>query len=211
MFQFIPREETFFDLLEASAKNVIDTARLLRDMVEDYRNLPERFQKIRDTEHAGDRITHQLMDKLNRTFVTPIDREDIHSLAFALDDIVDSIELVADRFLLYKIEKPTAMTISLVRILVRCCEEIHAAMTLLRYPKRVREILDHTIEINRLENEGDQLHRAALERLFEGPQDSPQAVLEIVKWKELYGVLEDAIDFTEDVADRLHGVVIKNA
>ncbi|HEY9857303.1 MAG TPA: DUF47 family protein [Stenomitos sp.] len=211
MISLIPREETFFDLLEASAKNVIDTARLLRDMVEDYRNLPERFQKIRETEHAGDRITHQIMDKLNRTFITPIDREDIHSLAFALDDIVDSIELVADRFLLYKIEKPTSMTLSLVRILVRCCEEIHAAMGLLRHPKRMKEILDHTIEINRLENEGDQLSRAALEKLFDDPGETPHAILEIIKWKELYDVLEEAIDFTEDVADRLHGVVIKNA
>lgn len=211
MIRLIPREESFFDLLEASAKNVIDTARLLRDMVEDYRNLPERFQKIRDTEHAGDRVTHQIMDKLNRTFITPIDREDIHSLAFALDDIVDSIELVADRFILYKIAKPTSMTISLVRILVRCCEEIYAAMGLLRYPKRIKEILDHAIEINRLENEGDQLSRAALERLFDDAAHTPQDILDIIKWKELYDVLEEAIDYTEDVADRLHGVVIKNA
>lgn len=209
--RLIPREETFFDLLEASAKNVLDTARLLRDMVEDYRELPSRFQKIRDTEHAGDAITHQLMDKLNRTFVTPIDREDIHALAFDLDDIVDSIELAADRFLLYKIEKPSAMTLSLVRILVRCCEEINTAMPLLRNPKRMKEILDHCIEINRLENEGDQLSRAALEKLFDKPVTEPHEVLDIIKWREVYDVLEEAIDFTEDVADRLHGVVIKNA
>ena len=211
MNPLLPREDSFFDLLEASARNVLDTARLLRDMAEDFRNLPERFQKIRDTEHAGDRITHQIMDKHNRTFVTPIDREDIHSLAFALDDIVDSIELVADRFILYKIPRPTGHAISLVRILVRSCEEIQVAMGLLRDRKRMKEILDHTIEINRLENEGDQLSRAALETLFDGPCETTREMLDLIKWKEVYSVLEEAIDFTEDVADQLHGVVIKNA
>ena len=209
--RLIPREETFFDLLEASAKNVLDTVRLLRDMVEDYREPEARFQKIRESEHAGDRITHQLMDKLNRTFITPIDREDIHAMAFDLDDIVDSIELVADRLVLYKIEKPTAMTLSLVRILVRCCEEINTAVPLMREPKRMKEILDNCIEINRLENEGDQLGRAALEKLFAMQVTEAHEVLDIMKWRDLYDVLEDAIDFCEDVADRLHGVVIKNA
>jgi hypothetical protein len=203
----IPREESFFDLLEASSKNVLAGARLLRDLVEDYRDVPGRFQKLQDTEHAGDQFTHQILEKLNKTFVTPLDREDIHALTIELDNIIDSIELVADRLLLYQIEKPTDLMISMVRLLERCCEQIDQAMPLLRSPKRLREILSHSIEVNRLENEADKLNRAALSTLFEQPRD----VLDVIKWKEVYDTLEEAIDQTEDVADQLHGIVIKNA
>ncbi|HBN09046.1 MAG TPA: DUF47 domain-containing protein [Cyanobacteria bacterium UBA8530] len=206
MFRLIPREESFFDLFDASSKVALTSARLLRDLVEDYRDVEARVKKIRDAEHEGDQITHQIMDKLNLTFVTPLDRDDIHSLAYCLDDISDSIELAADRMILYKIQKPTPITLSLIRVLVRCCEEVHTAVPLLRYPKRYHEILEHGIEINRLENEGDALSRAALEKLFEKPDN----VLDIIRWKEVYEVIESAIDFTEDVADRLHGMVIKN-
>lgn len=207
MLKLIPREETFFDLLEAASKNALETARFLRDMVEDYRELPEKFQRIRDAEHAGDRITHDIMDKLNRTFITPLDREDLHDLATDLDDIVDAIELVADRMVLYKIERPTGITLSMVRVLVRACEEINAAMPILRTSKRMKEVLDHCIEINRLENEGDKLSRAAYQQLFDDPKD----VIGVIKWKEVYDVLEEAIDVTENVANRLNGLVIKHA
>jgi predicted phosphate transport protein (TIGR00153 family) len=207
MFRLLPREESFFDLLEAAAVNALATARLFRDMVEDYRNLPERVQKITDAEHAGDRIIHQIMDKLNKTFVTPIDREDIHALATEIDDIVDAIEVAADRMILYRIKEPTPITISLVRVLVRCCEEVATAIPLLRSPKQMKAILSHGIEINRLENEADSLSRAALEALFADPKDA----LEVLKWKEVYSTLEEAIDMTENVADVLHGIVIKNA
>lgn len=206
MLKLIPREETFFDLFDTSAKVALTSSRLLRDLVEDYRDVEARVKKIRDNEHEGDQVTHEIMDKLNRTFVTPLDREDIHSLAYCLDDISDSIELAADRMILYKIEKPTPITLSLVRILVRCCEEINAAIPLLRDRKRYGEILEHGIEINRLENEGDALSRAALAKLFENPEN----VFDVIRWKEVYEVIEDAIDLTEDVADRLHGMVIKN-
>jgi predicted phosphate transport protein (TIGR00153 family) len=207
MFRLLPREESFFDLLEAAAVNALATARLFRDMVEDYRTLPERVQKITDAEHAGDRIIHQIMDKLNKTFVTPIDREDIHALATEIDDIVDAIEVAADRMILYRIKEPTPITISLVRVLVRCCEEVASAIPLLRSPKQMKAILSHGIEINRLENEADSLSRVALEALFADPKDA----LEVLKWKEVYSTLEEAIDMTENVADVLHGIVIKNA
>lgn len=207
MWRLIPREEGFFELLEESAQNALTAARLLRDLVEDYRDLPERFHRIDEAEHAGDRLTHTIMDTLNKTFVTPIDREDIHALATSIDDIVDAVEVAADRMLLYKIDKPTDFSISLVRILVRCCESLSVAMPLLRTPKRMLEIQEHAIEINRLENEGDVLSRKALEKLFAEPQDP----LAVIKWKEVYDTLEDAIDKTEDVAHLLHGIVIKNA
>lgn len=207
MLRLIPREDSFFDLLEASSKNVLSGARLLRDLVEDYRDVPGRLQKLTDAEHAGDHVTHQILEKLNRTFVTPLDREDIHALAIDLDNIVDSIELVADRLLLYQIEKPTPLMISMVRLLERCCEQIDQAIPLLRYNKRLKDILPHSIEINRLENEADKLNRTALASLFDQPND----VLYVIKWKEVYDTLEEAIDMTEDVADQLHGIVIKNA
>lgn len=207
MLRLIPREDSFFDLLEASSKNVLSGARLLRDLVEDYRDVPGRFQKLTDAEHAGDHVTHQILEKLNRTFVTPLDREDIHKLTIDLDNIIDSIELVADRLLLYQIDKPTPLMISMVRLLERCCEQIDQAIPLLRHNKRLKEILPHSIEINRLENEADKLNRAALSSLFDQPND----VLYVIKWKEVYDTLEEAIDMTEDVADQLHGIVIKNA
>lgn len=206
MLKIIPREETFFDLFEASAQVVLTSARYLRDLVENYCEVEPKIQRIRETEHQGDLLTHEIMRKLNLTFVTPLDREDIHALASCLDDILDSIELAADRMLLYKIEKPTPLMVSMVRVLVRCCEEISAAIPLVRDQKRFGEILEHGIEINRLENEGNALSRAALEALFEHPED----VLEVIRQKEVYEAIEKAINLTEDVADQLHGVVIKN-
>jgi hypothetical protein len=207
LFRLIPREESFFDLLEASSKNVLACARLLRDLVEDYRDVPGRLAKLTDAEHVGDHYTHQILEKLNKTFVTPMDREDIHKLTIDLDNIVDSIELVADRMLLYQIDKPTDLMISMVRLLERCCEQLDQAMPLLRHSKRLKEILPHTVEVNRLENEADKLNRTALSTLFDQPRD----VLYVIKWKEVYDTLESAIDMTEDVADMLHGIVIKNA
>jgi predicted phosphate transport protein (TIGR00153 family) len=207
LFNLIPREDSFFDLLEASSKNMLACARLLRDLVEDYRDVPGRLAKLTDAEHVGDHYTHQILEKLNKTFVTPMDREDIHALTIELDNIVDLIELIADRMLLYQIEKPTDFMISMVRLLERCCEQIDQAMPLLRHNKRMKEILSHTVEVNRLENEADKLNRTALSTLFDNPQDP----LYVIKWKEVYDTLESAIDMTEDVADQLHGIVIKNA
>ena len=206
MFRLIPREDSFFDLLEASSKNMLAAARLLRDLVEDYRDVPGRLQKLTDAEHVGDHYTHQILDKLNKTFVTPMDREDIHALTIELDNIVDSIELVADRMLLYQIDKPTDFMISMVRLLERCCEQLDQAMPLLRHSKRMNEVLPHTVEVNRLENEADKLNRVALDTLFTQPHDP----LYVIKWKDIYDTLEDAIDMTEGVADQLHGIVIKN-
>ena len=130
MFRLIPREDSFFDLLEASSKNVLACARLLRDLVEDYRDVPGRLAKLTDAEHVGDHYTHQILEKLNKTFVTPMDREDIHALTIDLDNICDSIELVADRMLLYQIEKPTDLMISMVRLLERCCQQLAQALPL---------------------------------------------------------------------------------
>lgn len=207
MLKIARRSEPFFDLLEAAANNAQDTARALRDMVEDYRELDAKFRRVREMEHEGDRIAHLLFERLNRSFITPLDREDLHDLAMVLDDIVDGIEEVADHLLIYRIDEPTPMLIGLVRILVRACEEIAQAVALLRDRRRTAEIAERCVEINRLENEGDQLYRAALEKLFESATDA----IDVIRWKEVYDVVEKAIDSAEDIADRLHGVLIKHA
>lgn len=206
MPNLIPREEAFFTLLEAAARNVLLAARDLRNLFENYRDVPARVQEIRDKEHEGDRLTHELLDMVDRTFVTPLEREDIHLLARGLDDICDATLLVADRMLLYRIEEPTRESISLVRILVRCCEEIDVAMPLLRSKRQIREAHSHCVEIDRLEDMGDRVARDALMKLFEDPGD----VMEVLKWKEFYDALEEAIDHTENVADLLRGVVLKS-
>ncbi len=207
MLNLSRRSEPFFDLLEAAANNAQDTARALRDMVEDYRDLDAKFRRVREMEHEGDRIAHMLFERLNRSFITPLDREDLHNLAMVLDDIVDGIEEVADHLLIYHIDEPTPMLIGLVRILVRACEEVAHAVALLRDRKRSGEIAERCVEINRLENEGDQLFRAALEKLFESATDP----IDVIRWKEVYDVVEKAIDSAEDIADRLHGVMMKHA
>ncbi|MBM3266770.1 MAG: DUF47 family protein [Candidatus Sericytochromatia bacterium] len=205
MNALIPRDESFFGLLEAAAKNALLASRVLRNLLEDFRDAADRVKQIREMEHEGDRLTHELLDKLDRTFVTPFEREDIYSLTRGMDDIVDAIFLVADRLVVYKIQGPTREAVALVRILVRCCEELDSAMALLRSRTRFRDVQRHCIEIDRLENMGDRVVRQALWDLFGDPGD----VLEVLKWKEFYDVLEGAIDFTENVADLLRGVVIK--
>ena len=207
MFKLARRSEPFFDLLDAAGNNAQDAARALRDMVEDFRDLEAKFLRVRALEHEGDRIAHLIFERLNRTFITPLDREDLHALAMVLDDIVDGIEEAADHLLIYRIDEPSPILIGLVRILVRACEEVARAVALLRDRKRTGEIAERCVEINRLENEGDQLYRAALERLFESSTDA----IDVIRWKEVFDVVERAIDSAEDIADRLHGVLIKHA
>ena len=205
MFSLIPREMAFFDSLEAGARNALTAARKLRDMCENFKDAEAQFQVIRELEHEGDRITHDFLDRLDRTFVVPLDREDLYALARGIDDIVDQIDLVADHMVLYGIDAPTKLASAMVRVLVRCCEELDVSMPLLRSKRRIREVNGHCIEIDRLENLGDELNRESLMALFDNPTDA----ITVLKWKEFYSVLEDAIDATDAVADLLRGIVIK--
>lgn len=205
MFSLIPRETAFFELLDLAARNALVAARELRDLLEDYRDVPSRYRSIRQREHEGDRLTHDFLDLLDRTFVVPHDREDLYGLIRAIDDVVDTIDAVAGQVVLYKIPTPTSWAISQVRLLVRGCEAIDHAIPLLRYRRRMREVDAHCIEINRLENLADAVAREALMALFANPTDAG----EVLKWKEFYQALEDAIDHTENVADCLRGIAIK--
>ncbi len=203
-FRIIPREERFFDLFVEDAANVLGGARLLEAMLRSYDVVERRSGEIRDAEHRGDEISHDIGHRLEHTFVTPFDREDIHRLISALDDVLDLVEEVADTFVLYRIEAPTATAVQQASIIVRQCEQLHEALLHLRGFKNLEK---YWIEVHRLENEGDQLVRAAIAGLFEGETDA----IELVKWKEIYSLLESAVDACEDVANIIERIVVKHA
>jgi predicted phosphate transport protein (TIGR00153 family) len=199
-----PRDREFFDLFEEAGGNIERAASLLEQMLADY---PDRSQLARDIlicEQEGDRITHDIIRRLNETFVTPIDREDIHALASALDDVVDFTEEVADYMGLYKIEAPMEQAQRQTQILHQAARQIAEAMPRLR---GFQDISHYTVEINRLENDGDRVTREAMAALFDNGIDP----MVVIRWKDIYERLESAIDATEQVANILETVVIKNS
>ncbi len=201
---FGPRDRIYFELFEEAGRNILQAADLLDRML---RNFPDSKLLARDIlicEQEGDRITHDIIDRLNHTFVTPIDREDILALASALDDIVDYTEEVADYLGLYKIEAPMDQAIKLAHVLLSAARQIADAIPRLR---GFRDISHYTVEINRLENEGDRITREAVASLFDGGIDP----MVVIRWKDLFERLEAAIDATEHVANILEGIVIKNS
>jgi len=201
---FVPKEREFFDLFEEAGQNILRAADLLDQMLRGY---PENAGLARDIlicEQEGDRITHDIVNLLNRRFVTPIDREDIYALASGLDDVVDFAEEAADYLGLYKIEAPMAQAQRQAHILLQCARQIAEAMPRLR---GFRDLSHYTVEINRLENDGDRTVREAMAELFDGGIDP----MVVIRWKDIYERLEAAIDACERVANILEGIVIKNS
>lgn len=203
MFRLIPREEKFFEMFEAAARNIHRGAELLVEMMEDYHDPEKQADAILQVEHQGDTITHDIIHKLNQTFITPIDREDIYSLAGALDDVLDLIEAVSDRMLMYRVQEPTEVAKQLAVVIRQSTSEIVKGVTLLG---KAGDVRPHCIEINRLENEADRLSRDAVAALFHSERDP----ITILKWKELYEHLEEATDRCEDVANIVENIVLKN-
>jgi uncharacterized protein len=201
---FAPRDRVYFELFEEAGQNVLQASDLLDRLLSNYPDSKDLAREILVCEHEGDRITHDIIDRLNHTFVTPIDREDILALASALDDIVDFTEEVADYLGLYKIEAPMDQAIRLARVLKDSCRQIAEAIPRLR---GFRDISHYTVEINRLENEGDRITREAVASLFDGGIDP----MVVIRWKDLFERLEAAIDAAEHVANILEGIVIKNS
>ncbi len=201
---FTSRDQEYFDLFEEAGRNVLAAAELLHRLLRDFPGSGQLAAEIREREHEGDRITHDIIHRLNNTFVTPIDREDILALASALDDIVDYTEEVADYLGLYKVEAPMDQAIQLARVLHDACRQISAAIPLLR---DFGDISRYTVEINRLENEGDRITREAVASLFDGTTDP----MVVVRWKDLFERAEAAIDATEHTANILETIVIKNS
>ena len=205
---FIPQEKRIFDLFQAGVDNLKEAALKQVEMMEDYQDVEDKVAVIIELEHRGDSIIHDIMNHSNRTFVLPLDREDITLLAQRLDDVVDFIEGAARAMLDYKIEAPTESATQLAVIIAKAAEELTSAISRLRYRKaQLREILAHCVEINRLENEADVVFRSALAHLF----DNTNHIADIMKWREMYDQLEGATDRGEDAANVLEAIVLKHA
>lgn len=204
MFNLIPREMAFFEMFKKAAHNMIEGGRLLKDMMEDFRSPVEQARRIKDIEHIGDSITHDIALKLNQTFITPLDREDIHGLASVLDDILDLIEAVADRFVVFKVAKPTETAIKLANILYQSAVAVGAGIDQLGKPHA--DVNQYFVRVNSLENEADRITRDAISRLFDEEKDP----ITVIKWKEIYENFEEGTDRCEDVANILERIALKH-
>ena len=204
LFGLIPREEAFFDLFKKAAHNMIEGSRLLKEMMENFHDPVQQAKRIKDVEHVGDAITHDIVLRLNQTFITPIDREDIHDLASALDDILDVSEAIADRFVLYKVTKPTDMAIKLADILYNASVAVGCGVD--RLGMAHPAVTECGVQVNSLENEADRVSRDAISALFERENDP----MVVIKLKEIYEGFEAGTDRCEDVANILERIALKH-
>jgi uncharacterized protein len=203
-FRLIPREESFYDLFVQQAEHLVTGSGLLRDLVRNFEDVPAKARRLHDIEHEADEATHEVMRRLNTTFVTPLDREDIHELASSLDDVMDHMDAAADLLVLHKIEKPLPEMQTQADLLARAAETTVGAMKALPQFDRLEE---YWVEINRLENEGDRIYRQGIADLFGGDFKA----MDVLKWKDIIDELEAAMDEFEDVANTLEGIALKQA
>lgn len=210
VFNLLPKEQIFFDLFEKAAENAYRGALKLVELMDAFGELPQRAREFKDIEHEGDRITHELLERMNRTFITPLDREDIHELAGRLDDILDHMDSAVNRMMLYKFARPTDEARALAKCLERSTAILKEAMPRLRKlssKKEVEALLKCCVDVNTQENEGDRIHQHGLAALFENGPDP----IYVIKWKDVYQDLEAATDRCEDVANAIESIVLKNA
>lgn len=206
--RLLPKEVKFFEMFYEQSECAVEAANMLVDIVKDFSDLNLKLMNVNKVEHKADEIAHHIVEKLNLTFITPIDQEDIHALASALDDIVDFIDATVERMVLYKVSKPTEDLANLATILLRATEETRSAvMELGAFKKNPNTIKQCWIEIHRIENQGDTASRAALAKLF----NTETNAVEVIKWKEIYEHVETAIDKCEDVANVLEQIVLKHS
>lgn len=208
MFSLLPKEAVFFDLFEKAAANAHQCTLALAELLDRFDDLEGRMRRVKELEHIGDEITHEVIDRLNQTFITPLDREDIHELACRIDDILDRVDTAVDRICLFKVAEPLEESKQMTRCLVRStaliCEMMPALRNMSASPEEMRLKVR---EIHRLESEADALERSALAHLFENTPDP----IHVIKWKNIIEVLESATDKCEDVANVIEGIVLKNA
>ena len=204
MVRLVPRDVKFFQMFADMANNLGDGARLLKQTLDDFKDLETRVQKLKDIEHRGDEMTHNVLTKLNSTFITPFDREDIYRLASSLDDVLDFVYAAGVRLVMYKITSAPPAAARLAELIVRQSDQLRQAVAGL---EKHDKVLDYCVEINRLENEADSIARTAIAALFDKETDP----ISLIKLKELYEVLETATDKAEDAANVLEGVVLKSA
>jgi predicted phosphate transport protein (TIGR00153 family) len=205
MFNLIPREVRFFDYFEQQTQHIVRAAALLFEMVHDFSDARAKAHAIKEVEHQGDVVTHEIIKKLNTTFVTPLDREDIHALASALDDVLDYIEAAAERLVVYRIKEPTSAARAMADVIVKTTAAMERVVRCLRTLDR--GFHPHTVEVNRLENNADDLLRDSLAALFEEEGDP----IEVIKWKEIYETMEEVTDRCEDVANVIEAIILKMA
>ena len=205
MFNFLPKEVRFYDYFEQQSQNILKAAALLNDLCRNFSDARAKTHLIKEVEHAGDQITHEIVRKLNTTFITPIDREDIHSLATRLDDVLDYIEAAAERLVVYRIKEPTSACRAMAEVIVKTAEAMDRAIRCLR--NMDPGFHEHAVEVNRLENTADNLLRESLAALFEEQVDP----IEVIKWKEIYETMEIVTDRCEDVANVIEGIILKMA
>ena len=203
MLSLFPREEDFFVLFRRQAALVREGCDRLYEMLESFDRLDERAKHLRDIEHRADVVTHEIFERLNRTFITPLEREDIHQLASNLDDVLDAVEAIGARIVLFRVGKPSAEALRMAKILTECAAQIVQAVDNL---KRMNNLMSFTVEINRLENEADGISRQVTADLFSGRHE----LLDVMRWKEIYGRLEGAADKCEDVANAIESIVVKS-
>ena len=203
MMRLIPKDTSFFQMFSAMSDNLIAGAQTLVDLFADYKDVDKKIDEVRRIEREGDELTHAILTKLNQTFITPFDREDIHQLASKLDDVLDFINASGARLVMYRITAPPAAAGELAKIILMQCQELQKAVSLMQ---KNGNILGHCVEINRLENEADMVSQQAIARLFEYEKDPTN----LIKVKELLEFLERATDKAEDVANVLETVVLKN-
>lgn len=207
MFNLLPKDTTFYDFFESLAKHGVSTAEHLRKLSKGFPgNVEQELGRIRAEEHAADEIAHRALDRLDQTFITPFDREDIHQLVGQLDDIIDTIDALAKRFPLYHIKAVPESFVRQTDVLVAATIAVRTAVEKLRRTRKLSELRDLLIEIHRLESAGDDNNHAAVSDLYSGKFDP----LEVMKWKELYDMIEGAIDGCEDVGNTLERIVLKN-
>ena len=203
MFSLFPREEDFFILFRKQAAFVREGCELLHDMLVSFDRLEERAKQLKEVESRADLVTHEIFERLNRTFITPLDREDIHSLASNLDDVLDAAEAIGARIVLFQVGRPRPEAVRMAKILAECSIQIEQAVESLRH---MNNLMAFTVEINRLENEADGLARLVTADLFSGRHE----LLDVLRWKEVFGRLENAADKCEDVANTIESIVVKS-
>lgn len=208
--RFLPRDQQFFGFFRDAAANAAEVAQVLADMLANFEDVERKARRMRDLEHRGDEITHQVFSALNSTFVTPIDREDIRALASQLDDFVDYMEEAGRRLWLYRIDKPTDRAVLFGKILAEQAQIIVEAIPKLEHAKESDAVMRYSVELNRLENEADDNLSRALAALYDDAHDIP-SLIKAIRWGELYQMLEDATDRAENIADTMEGIVLKNA
>lgn len=206
MFNLLPRDTVFFDLFEKLADHVVSTANHLRGLAHDFPEIDRHTQLIREEEHAADKLAHDALDRLDRTFITPFDREDIHALVGGLDDIIDAVDALAKRFKLYHIKQMAPEFQKQTQTLVEATVALRDAVHKLRKSRKLHDLQDRLIQIHHMENQGDDTNHAALSRLFSGEVDT----LEVIKWKNVFDLIEEAIDGCEDAGNTVERIVLKN-